>query len=299
MRKLVALVILLLIIQLGFTQNLKPYILGVESSASVSSIKGKLKANLKNNSIQVVGEYQPASDNNRWIIVFTSPELKSAVKSVGGLTGFASTLRVAITRENGKTLVSYTNPTYWGNAYFQDNFPKVSINYSTLSTHLENAMKQTGTFIGTPFGSETGLSIKDLRDYHYMMGMPYFDDTVELEDFDSYNAALAKVDASVKSGTPNLKMVYKVSIPGKDLTLYGFGLSGENGESQFMPIIDGGSPKHTAFLPYEVLVMGDEVHILHGRFRIALAFPDLTMGTFSKIMSTPGAIEELLEQLVD
>lgn len=131
------------------------------------------------------------------------------------------------------------------------------------------------------------------------MGMPYFDDTVELEDFDSYNAALAKVDASVKSGTPNLKMVYKVSIPGKDLTLYGFGLSGENGESQFMPIIDGGSPKHTAFLPYEVLVMGDEVHILHGRFRIALAFPDLTMGTFSKIMSTPGAIEELLEQLVD
>jgi hypothetical protein len=45
--------------------------------------------------------------------------------------------------------------------------------------------------------------------------------------------------------------------------------------------------------------MGNEVHMLHGRFRIALAFPDLTMGTFTKIMSTPGNIQDLLEQLVE
>jgi hypothetical protein len=44
--------------------------------------------------------------------------------------------------------------------------------------------------------------------------------------------------------------------------------------------------------------MGNEVHMLHGRYRIALSFPDLTMGTFGKIMSTPGNIEELLEQVV-
>jgi hypothetical protein len=39
--------------------------------------------------------------------------------------------------------------------------------------------------------------------------------------------------------------------------------------------------------------------MLHGRYRIALSFPDLTMGTFSKIMSTPGDIEDLLKQLVE
>jgi len=37
--------------------------------------------------------------------------------------------------------------------------------------------------------------------------------------------------------------------------------------------------------------------MLHGRFRIALSFPDLTMGTFTKIMSTPGEIEDLLSSL--
>jgi len=65
-----------------------------------------------------------------------------------------------------------------------------------------------------------------------------------------------------------------------------------------MPIIDIDNPKHTAFLPYEILVMNGEVHMLHGRYRIALSFPDLTMGTFTKIMSTPGDIENAFIQLV-
>ena len=131
-----------------------------------------------------------------------------------------------------------------------------------------------------------------------MFGMPYFDDTIELGDFDNYTAALAKVESSVKKGIPNVKMVYKVAIPGKELTLYGFALSGADGESRFLPIIDINKPKHTAFLPYEILVMGNKVYMLHGRYRIAISFPDLTMGTFSKIMSTPGNIEDLLKQLV-
>jgi len=45
--------------------------------------------------------------------------------------------------------------------------------------------------------------------------------------------------------------------------------------------------------------MGGKVLMLHGRFRIAISFPDLTMGTFSKIMSTPGNIEDLLKQVVE
>ena len=64
-----------------------------------------------------------------------------------------------------------------------------------------------------------------------------------------------------------------------------------------MPIIDIAQQKHVTFLPYELLVVGKEVRILYGRFRIALSFPDLTMVTFTKIMSTPGEIEDLLSSL--
>ena len=62
-----------------------------------------------------------------------------------------------------------------------------------------------------------------------------------------------------------------------------------------MPTIDIGQHKHTAFLPYEMLILKNKVYMLHGRYRIALSFPDLKMGTFMKIVSTPGNIEELLE----
>jgi len=279
-------------------QNLQPYILGFETTETVSITGEKVKANLELNDINVVGSYQPANDKNRMVIVFSSGDLENAVKKTGGLTGFAVALRIGITSENGKTIVSYTNPAYWGNAYFRNDFDKVAPLYTNLTKHIESALKASGTFVGKPFGSKEGLSVKDIRKYHYMLGMPYFDEPVELGSFNNYAAALAKVDASVKKGIPNVKMVYKITIPGKDLTLYGFALSGATGESQFMPIIDINKPKHTAFLPYEVLVMGNKVLMLHGRYRIALSFPDLTMGTFSKIMSTPGNIEDLLKQVV-
>ena len=289
---------LLFSINLVSAQNLKPYILGFETTESVSAIKEEVKTNLEDNGVKVVGQYQPANDNNRWILVITSTELQNAVKTVGGLTGFAAALRVGITREGDKTKVSYTNPVYWGNAYFRGDFEKVASNYTTLANNIKAAMSASGTFLGTEFGSAKGMTAAKLQGYHYMFGMPYFDDTVELKKFDSHQAALDKIEASIKTGVSNLKMVYKVKIPGKNLTLYGFALSGKDGESKFLPIIDIGDPKHTAFLPYELLVMDNEVLMLHGRFRIALSFPDLTMGTFTKIMSTPGNIEDMLKQLV-
>lgn len=292
--------LLFLVLSLNWVtaQNLKPYVLALETTDNISALKDKLSLNLQQNDIEVVGQYQPANDPNRWIFIFTSPELKSAVKEVGELTGFAASLRVAITRENGKTIVSYTNPVYWGNAYFKNDFPKVSVRYTELTSNLESAMQATGSFKNLPFGSEEGLSEKELRKYHYMFAMPYFDDTVELGSFGSYQTATNKIETAAEEKNTNLEMLYKIEIPGENMALYGFGIKGEKGEGKFLPIIDIGKPKHTAFLPYEVLVLGNEVHMLHGRYRIAIAFPDLTMGTFTKIMSTPGDIEDSLEQLV-
>jgi len=283
----------------GDTPNLKPYIMAYETNNSLTEIRTSLKTNLKSEGFTILGEYKPANDANRWLIVVGSSDLTSAVQKVGGLTGFAAALRVAITKEAGVWKISYTNPTYWGNAYFRDDFPKVQSNYNRVASKFMAAMKKSGTYKGTTFGSEKGVELDDLRDYQYMMGMPDFDDVEELEDFDSFNAAVAKIDANLAKGISGLKKVYSIKIPGKNLKLYGIALSGSDGESSFLPKIDLGSPKHTAFLPYEILVNDDEVVMLHGRFRIAVAFPDLTMGTFSKIMSTPGDIEDMLEKLCE
>ncbi len=276
-------------------QDLQPYTIGAETTGSVSEVANKVKGALTQSGIEVVGEYMPAGDANRQVIAITSDDLKTAVNTVGGLTGFAAALRVAVTKEGDKVIVSYTTPEYWGNAYFQKDFGKVASNYTSLSSNLKSALSRLGSNGGTTFGSEDGISASDLQEYHYMFGMPYFEDNHELNEFVSYEQAISTIDGNLAKGVANLEKVYSVEIPGKNIKLYGIGLSGEDGESSFLPTIDIASPKHTAFLPYEMLVLDNKVYMLHGRFRIALSFPDLSMGTFMKIVSTPKDIKALLE----
>ncbi len=278
------------------SETLKPYILGTVINKSINEAKVLMKKNLKDAGFNILGEYKPVGDDNRWLIVVSNSELVNAVKLEGGLRGFAASLRVALTVEESKVNVTYTNPYYWGNAYFGDDFPKVAAHYNKVNSQFITAMKMSGMYKGVPFGSEKGVDLDDVRDYQYMMGMPEFDDVVELADFDSYAAAKSKVDNNFRNGVAGLKLVYSIEIPGKKLKLYGIALTGENGEKNFMPKIDKSTPKFTAFLPYEILIKDEEVIMLHGRYRIALSFPDLSMGTFSSIMSTPGNIEDALKK---
>ena len=257
--------------------------------------KSDLKVNLKAEGLSVLGEYAPAENPDHWVMVVSSDELVNAVKSVGGMAGFAAALRVGLIKDGEKIVISYTNPAYWGNAYFGSDYPQVEQNYQSFTSSMVAAVKKSGQFIGEDFGSEKGIEPDDLRKYRYMFGMPRFDDPVELNSFNSYNEAISRIDANLAAGIENVSLVYALEIPNENLKLYGFALGGEDGEAAFLPKIDIANPRHTAFLPYEMLVMDGRVIMLHGRFRIALSFPDLTMGTFTKIMSTPGDIKDMLE----
>ena len=280
-------------------QTLDPYILGATSKQEISDLKPLLEKALTGQGFIIAGDYNPMNDPDRWVVVVSHNELISAVQKIGGLTGFAATLRVAATKESGVVNITYTNPLYWGNAYFRNDFDKVAQHYDALAAAFTAMSQAVGTFDGAPFGSEKGVEVDKLRKYHYMFGMPYFDDTKELGEFDNQQAAIDKIDGNLAAGKPGVALVYKFQIPNTELTLYGLALSGEKGEENFLPTIDISSPQHTAFLPYEMLVSSGDVYMLHGRFRIALSFPDLTMGTFTKIMSTPGDIQDLLSQLTE
>jgi len=54
-----------------------------------------------------------------------------------------------------------------------------------------------------------------------------------------------------------------------------------------------------AAMPYELILQGNEVTMLHGRFRFALHWPELTMKTFTKIMSSPGDVEDAMKSLFE
>ena len=272
-------------------QNFKPYILAATSDEPLAEMSEVVKTTLTESGLEVIGEYSPANDSSRKVLVITSVELKNAVKMIGGLTGFASAMRVGLTVENDLVNISYTNPIYWGNAYYGDNYNQVQSHYISVTEKISSALSNIGKSIGLPFGSENGLSEKSLRKYRYMFGMEKFDDVVKLNEFDSFKDAVSTIDGKFANSD---NFIYSVEFPDEKLKLYGIAIGGEKGEERFLPIIDISTPKHTAFLPYELLIVDKKAVMLNGRYRIALSFPDLTMMTFSKIMSTPGDIKEAL-----
>ena len=265
-------------------ENLKPYILAKTSAGSLSDVVGETKSALQNQGFSIAGEYAPYE--NAQVIVVTSDELKAvAAKSENG--GFGAAISVSVTNVGDSNQVAYRNPAYQAAAY------RMEGDLASVSGQLESALGKQQAF-----GSEEGLSDKELRKYHYMFAMPYFDDPDEIASFDSYATAVQTMESSLKAGKEGTTLVYRIDIPGKEETVLGVGFSeGYGADKTVMSTIDSAELKHTAHLPYEVMISGKDVISLPGKFRIAISFPDLGMGNFMEISNTPGAIKYFLQKV--
>lgn len=77
------------------------------------------------------------------------------------------------------------------------------------------------------------------------------------------------------------------------IAVFGIGLFDlKKGEQDFLPVI---GENNLAAMPYDIILQGNKATMLHGKYRIALYWPELTMGTFMKIMSTPKNIKRFME----
>ncbi len=264
-------------------ERLKPYILAEGSNSDFSSTIARVREALKSRQFKVVGEYAPYEHAH--IIIVTNDDL-IALAAKESNAAYMSVQRVAITQTETGLQVSYTNPAYFANAY------RVSGDVGPVTRQLAAALGSV-----EPFGSK-GLTVKELRRYHYSFGMEYFDDPLELAQYNSHREALRTVEDSLASGRGGTELVYRLDIPYSDISVFGVALSdGMADDRRVMEVIDYKPLKQTAHLPYEVLVTGREVVALAPRFRIAIDFPDLRMvgeHGFTRIMATPDAIKKAL-----
>jgi len=278
-------------------ERVQPFILASSSTSELSGAVARLQEKLTTAGFQVVGKYVPYA--NTRVLIFTNEALKKmATQSVRG--GYGGVLRAAVTTYGGNTEISYTNPEYWANAY------RMKGDFSTIKQQLAAALgaKQD-------FGSgEKTLSAADMRKYHYTFMMEYFDDPSELNEFASNEQAVATVEKNLAAKIGGSDKVYKLQLgndpEGNSMTLYGVALRGMGKEDcstdqYIMSRIDKSTPRHTAHLPYELMVYGNRVEALYARFRIAISWPSLPMmasengATFFSIMCAPGAIEKVLQ----
>lgn len=288
MKKVISLLVLagavLGMTAISASNTMKPFILAKRGQADFAATVTETRDKLKASGFEVVGEYSPY--DGATILAITNDALKTA--AAGSEFGmYAVAQRVSVTQVGNEVQVAYTNPVYMANAY------RMKADLADVRTQLQAALGGS-----QEFGPDEAMEASELRKYHYMLGMPYVDDEDELATHASYEAAIAAVEKGLANNKVGVSKVYRIDLPGKNVTIYGVAMTHDMSSDKFiMSEIDFKALRSTAHLPYEFVVDGGRVYALNARFRIAINFPDLKMmgdNSFMNIRPSPGVIEDVL-----
>ena len=233
--------------------------------------KTSLTTKMKAAGLELIGEHKVNGSDKHKVYIFTHPKLKELGEKKN--RAFAATLRVLNDHQNKKTIIA--NPSFFQTAFMQKESAK------NITDALTAALNKA--FPGSE-KSKDALKSEDLAGYHFMFGMPYYDDFIEVgEGKDLYQKLIEKHKA---------KVVF-------DLEVGGGHLVGVKTESEFfVEKIDGGTDTSN-LLPYPVFIKGEKAIILHPKFYLAISYPLLSMGQFMVISDIPGKIEAEFEKFFE
>lgn len=265
-----------------------PYTYGTQLAAGTpqslaTAVGGKLEAQ----GFKVIGQYFPKNQPGYGVVIATDADTLKSIGEFGAQTIVGATIRVGVKADG---TVSYTTPDYWYRAIFRDHFGDVEKTAVNVQNRLSSALGE-----GEGFGGNE--SARALKNYHYMIGMERLDDYKnKLADAGSFNEAVKTVRENLAKKVGDTAKVYEVVLPGKQLAVFGVAFNNDaTGDAVWLKKIN--MPEAVAALPYEIFIVGKEIDALHARFRLAVSFPDTSMGTFMHISDIPGQIREVMEQL--
>ncbi|MCK5136887.1 MAG: hypothetical protein KAR19_13945 [Bacteroidales bacterium] len=205
-----------------FVLGISPYLKVAELTGDIGAAAEKVETVLGENGYEVIGRYKPGGNSNFSVVVFTSDKIKTFCLNAKGRGMLAAAMKVGLEKRGGVINVSILNPEYLFYAYFRDQMDNSSFKFSA----------------------------KDLKKYHYMMGMPHFDDPVKLAEFENFQQGVAKIQKNLTARKGNTVKVYEIIDEKNRTAVFGVGLlDKEEGEAHFLPII---GESHVAAMPYEL-----------------------------------------------
>jgi hypothetical protein len=268
---------------------INPYIYGnkLDGGGNVQAVASAAEKKLEAQGFKIVGKYFPKNHAGFGVVVATDADMLKHIGDKGEQTIVGAGIRVGVKADG---TVSYINPDYWYRAFFRKDFSDVEKTAASIQDRLAKALGA-----GEGFGGDE--SARSLSNYRYMIGMERLDSSKNLlQEADSFDAAVKTVRDNLAKKAADTSKVYEVVIPGKQLAVFGVAFNDpKTGDAAWMKAIE--QPETMAALPYEIFVMGKEIHALHARFRLALSFPDTGMGTFMRISHIPGEINDTLSQV--
>ncbi len=247
-----------------FAKEISAYLLG--AYVGVDTVKNRLARA----DFEVIAEYSSVEEGTT--IVFTNNALKTEASKPKRAN--AAVLRVFV--DGREKMISITNPVYFGRAFMQDDY-----NPDVFEAQLAAL---NGVFKGLS-GSKDKLDDDDIAGFHFMMGMPYYEDFDELGKA-SNSELLGKLRAynGAKSVVFELKLTDKSSLVGYELDVKTKGFIKDIGRA------------NASVLPYCITVEEGVATALAAKYYLAISYPLLSMGEFMTISSVPGEILEDLEK---
>jgi hypothetical protein len=274
-----------LLLMSASTWAISPYIQGDSvPGGSVQAAASAVETRLKNGGFKVIGKYFPQNLAGYGVVIATDDAMLDEVGAVGGHAVMGAAIRVSV-KANGS--IAYTNPDYWYRAYFRKSFDKKEAVVKALQARLEGALGA-----GKGFGGDEAPA--SLTNYRYMVGMERLDSPKnKLAEYGSFAEAVKMVRDNLGKGTGKASKIYEVVLQDRKLAVFGVAMNdGGHSDGEWIKKID--QQENIAGLPYEIYVIDNQVNSPHGRFRIALAFPDVGMGQFMRISSLPNAIMDTM-----
>jgi len=262
-----------------------PYITGDKlAPGEVATLATQVESKLTAEGFKVVGKHFPKGLPQHAVVIVTHKPVLDAIQKLGGPSIVNAGIRVGVKSDG---TVSYINPEYWQRAFFRRQYSD-----ELTKELLQKLAKALGA--GKHFGGDEPAS--ELANYRYMVGMEKFDtDKSELHVFGSFEQAVKAVQGNLAKGMNHTAKVYEVIMPDKKLAVFGVAFNdAKTGEGWWVKRVGA---DNIAAVPYELYIVGNKVYALYGRYRIALGWPALGMGTFMGISDAPDIILEALTEV--
>jgi len=218
---------------------------------------------LINSGFEVIGSYSIDRKGKLKTVIFTCPTLKKL--SSDRNRGFYAVGKVLINQKNHEIKVA--NPNYFGHAFLQDDYSK---DVHKVTTKLLSAF-------GDLKADNNTLDSDDLSDYHFMFGMPYYEDMIIVAQGHNLVKKIKNPIFSLKIG---------------DATLVGVEL-----KKRTKKFVKKVGANNGALLPYSILIENGKAKILDPKYYLAISYPKLSMSDFTKIATVPDAIEKEITKL--
>lgn len=276
--------------------SIPPYYKMEVRSGTIGEMAEIVRTKLTEGGFEILGEYYPGDTDHLYVLAFTCNELIELASDGTDQGLLASVMKVGITYYDGKVTVSLINPEYLFYAYLSTamDISSIRLGVEEFSVRVLDAMSFEGT---VPSGFGGDIAAEDLKKYRYMPAMPTFGKPVELNTFASFDAGTKVIRRNLDAGKGKTEKVFEQILSDKKVAIFGVGLYDQaKGESHFLPII---GEDNVAAMPYEIILVDNKAIMLHGRYRFALHWPELKMSTFTKIMSSPGDVEDFLKALTE